>query len=92
MTRRSGDLPEKADERLTHQSQTILKKENIDPKLSLLSNSLPNEPAEAEDPVIKLITEGYSADPFPIKIFQMLNDKVEQSKEISLDECTNQRD
>lgn len=92
LTRRSGDLPEERDERLTHQSQTMLKKENLDPKLSLLSGSLTNEPAVLDDPLIKLMTKAYEADPFPIKILNMLANKVQQSKEISLGECTNQRD
>lgn len=34
----------------------------------------------------------YNADPFPEKILQMLKDKVQHSKEISLGECTKQND
>jgi hypothetical protein len=43
LTKRSGDLPEEGDERLRHQAQVVLKKENIDSKLGLFAASFSNE-------------------------------------------------
>ena len=40
LTRRSEDLPEEGDERLSHQSQTILKRENLDNFLTELTRQL----------------------------------------------------
>lgn len=68
-----------------------LKNKNLDPKLSWLLGSLSNEPAVLKDPLTKLMSETYEAYPFPIKVLDMLRNKVQQSKEISLGECTNQR-
>lgn len=88
LTRRSGDLPGEGDERRLHQSQVVLKKENVETKLSLLAGSLSNEPAEKNASLDKLFDEGYEADPFPQKIIEMRNKGKQQSKEISLAECT----
>lgn len=46
LTRSFGDLPKKGDERLLHQSQVVLKGENLNGKLHFLSGLLSNEPAE----------------------------------------------
>ncbi|KAH0615168.1 uncharacterized protein H6S33_000804 [Morchella sextelata] len=46
LTRRSDDLPKEGDERLTHQSQVILKRKNLGTKLSLFAGSLSNESTE----------------------------------------------
>ncbi|KAH0603597.1 uncharacterized protein H6S33_007256, partial [Morchella sextelata] len=73
LTRRSGDLPGEGDERQSHQSQVVLKKENLDAKLSLLAASFSNEPAEKNASLHVLFDEGYSADPFPQKILDMRN-------------------
>ncbi|KAH0603205.1 uncharacterized protein H6S33_008209 [Morchella sextelata] len=88
LTRRSGDLPGEGDERQLHQSQVVLKKENLDAKLSLLAGSFSNEPAEKNASLYGLFDEGYSADPFPQKILDMWNKGERQSKDISLAECT----
>ncbi|KAH0609702.1 uncharacterized protein H6S33_012248 [Morchella sextelata] len=88
LTRRSGDLPGEGDERQLHQSQVVLKKENLDVKLSLLAGSFSNEPAEKKASLHGLFDEGYSADPCPQKILDMRNKDERQSKDISLAECT----
>lgn len=73
---------------MAHQSQTVLKKEKLDPKLSLFTSSLSNEPAELDAALQNVIDEGYNADPFPNHVLKMLQESVEQSKRISLQECT----
>ncbi|KAH0609145.1 uncharacterized protein H6S33_001373 [Morchella sextelata] len=88
LTRRSGDLPGEGDERQLHQSQVVLKKENLDAKLSLLAGSFSNEHAEKNASLHGVFDEGYSADPFPEKILDMRNKGERQSKDISLAECT----
>lgn len=89
LNRRSGDLPDEEDERLRHQSQTVLKTENIEAKLCLFAGSLPNEPARLDATLTKLIQEGYNADLFPQKILKVREDKIQQSTEITLGECSN---
>jgi hypothetical protein len=54
-----------------HQSQVILKKENLEAKLNLLAGSLSNEPAEKNASLSTLFDEGYNADPFQQKILDM---------------------
>lgn len=66
----------------------MFKKENLDLKLSLLAASFANEPVELDAPLKTLINEGYNADRFPKQVLRMLEDKVQQSKMISLGECT----
>ncbi|KAH0606065.1 uncharacterized protein H6S33_004522 [Morchella sextelata] len=88
LTRRSGDLPGEGDERQLYQSQVVLKKENLDAKLSLLAGSFSNQPAEKNASLYRLFYEGYCADPFPQKILDMRNKGERQSKDISLAECT----
>jgi hypothetical protein len=67
LTRRSEDLPKEGDERLLHQSQTVLKRENLDlqetPQKSLLTlgsscGSLPQEPPKD---VLNAITRSQTA-------------------------------
>ncbi|KAH0608772.1 uncharacterized protein H6S33_001000, partial [Morchella sextelata] len=82
------DLPGEGDERQLNQSQVVLKKENLDAKLSLLTGSFSNEPAEKNASLNRLFDEGYSADPFSQKILDMRNKGERQSKDISLAECT----
>lgn len=89
LTRRTGDLPEQEDARLQYQSQTILKKENIEAKLCLFAGSIPNEPTGLDATFTKLMQEGYNVDQFPQKILKALKDKVQQFKEILLEECSN---
>jgi hypothetical protein len=72
LTQRSGDLPEEGDERLRHQAQTVLKRENIDSKLGLFAASLSNEAAENYASLQDLFMEGYEADKFPNGILLQL--------------------
>lgn len=65
----------------------MLKKENLDCKLSLCTGCLSNEPVELDTPLTILIKQGYAVDSFPNQVFQMLHNKVQQSRKISLDEC-----
>ncbi|KAH0603255.1 uncharacterized protein H6S33_008259 [Morchella sextelata] len=88
LTRRSGDLPGEGDERQLHQSQVVLKKENLDVKLSLLAGSFSNEPTEKNPSLNRLFDEGYSPDLFPKGILDMRNKGERPSKDISLPECT----
>ncbi|KAH0606496.1 uncharacterized protein H6S33_003330 [Morchella sextelata] len=84
----SGDLPGEGDERQLHQSQVVLKRDNLDVKLSLLAGSFSNEPAEKNASLCGLFDEGYSSDPCPQRILDMRNKGERQSKDISLAECT----
>jgi hypothetical protein len=72
LTRRLGDLPEEGDERLRHQAQTVLKRENIDSKLSLSAASSSNEAAENYPSLQELFIKGYEADKFPNEILLQL--------------------
>ncbi|KAH0602478.1 uncharacterized protein H6S33_008817 [Morchella sextelata] len=85
---KSGDLPGEGNERQLHQSQVVLKKENLEAKLSLLAGSFSNEPAEMNASLNTLFDEGYNSDPFPQKILDMRYKGERQSKGISLAECT----
>ncbi|KAH0608778.1 uncharacterized protein H6S33_001006 [Morchella sextelata] len=78
--RRSGNLPEEGDERQLQQSQVVLKKENFEAKLSLLTGSFSNKPAEKNASLNRLFDERYNTDPFPQKILDMRNKGEQQSK------------
>ncbi|KAH0604494.1 uncharacterized protein H6S33_006871, partial [Morchella sextelata] len=88
LTRRSGDLPKEGDERLTHQSQVVLKRKNLDAKLSLFTGSFSNESAEGMSTVEELFLNAYQVDSFPNKVLAMLRNGVRYSNKISLAECT----
>ncbi|KAH0607596.1 uncharacterized protein H6S33_002630 [Morchella sextelata] len=88
LTRRSGDLPKEGDERLTHQSQVVLKRKNLDAKLSLFAGSFSNESAEGMSTVEELFLNAYQVDSFPNKVLAMLRNGVRYSNKISLAECT----
>jgi hypothetical protein len=51
LARRSGYLPKEGDEQLMHQSPVVLKRKNLDTKLSLFAGSLSNESAEGASTV-----------------------------------------
>jgi len=75
LTRRSEDLPEEGDERLTHQTQVVLKKKNIDSKLGLVTASFSNEAGVSDVSLEELFTEGYKADKFPNEVLQGLRSR-----------------
>lgn len=64
-------------------------KESIAINLSLFMGSLRNERIELEAPLKKIRIEGYNADPIRIQVLKMIVDKIQQSKAISLGECSN---
>jgi hypothetical protein len=76
LTRRSGDLPKEGDERLLHQSQTILKPQNLAINANLILDDheepKPNhdedntlKPDKPETPFEELWEAAYDADPIP---------------------------
>ena len=86
--RRSQDYPAENNERRLHQSQIVLKKENLERQLDVSATSL-TPTAQKNSPEWKDLFEmGYQNDPFPNKILGLLRNNVKHSKEISLAECT----
>ena len=77
LTRRSGDLPEEGDERLTHQFQTLL-----DPgKHVLAATFLP------PDDLLDALEVAYATDPLPSRIINLIASGSRHSREISLPDC-----
>jgi hypothetical protein len=72
LTRRSGDLPEEGNERLAHQAQVVLKKENIDSKLGLFAASFSNESSVSDVSLEDLFKKGFKADKPPNEVLQGL--------------------
>ena len=100
LTRRSGDLPQEGDERLTQRFQALLKPANLKkPENGTLhacadvlqnDNEAPNDgiPNDDEEHSIdELFKQGFAADPFPARVLGMLRDGVRHTREISLAEC-----
>ena len=85
LTRRSEDLPDANDVRRLHQSQIILKKENVE-HLDL-SAILMTQKNPANNSLENLFFESYQNDGFPYKILNLIKNKTRHSKEISLAEC-----
>jgi hypothetical protein len=101
LTRRSGDIPKKGDERLLHQSQTILKPHNraINANSILDDNEEPNpyhdeenatEPDEQETPFEQLWEAAYDADPIPYEVLKTMRQGLRRSKQLSIAECYEQ--
>ena len=92
LTRRSGDLPKEGDERLEYQFQTVLKRQNLDPEISVNTICLcPMHIVEDEDErsTLDLWQAGYDSDLFKKKILTLLRSPgTQRSREISLTECT----
>jgi hypothetical protein len=94
LTRRSGDLPTEGDERLAHQSQTVLKSHNLDEELAKSCNApdtmrllADNSPMIMRPTLDELFLEAYQTDPFPSQVLTMLDNQVRHSRLISLAEC-----
>ncbi|KAI0993448.1 hypothetical protein K3495_g14736, partial [Podosphaera aphanis] len=84
LTRKSQDLPDVNDERCRHQSQVILKKENLERSLNLSTGSIAyNNLTSLPD----LFDQGYNKDPFPLKTLGLIRKGERRSSEISLSEC-----
>jgi transposase InsO family protein len=89
LTRRSEDMPKEGDERLHHQSQIVLKRENLDPKLAFNATRLPTElPTDLAD----LFDEAYSTDDNLKSIRQAIHDEKPRHARITLSECTEVND
>src|SRR5690606_688288 len=89
LTRRSGDLPKKGDERLARQHQVVLKHRKLDPAILTLqvaaatSVSNPGPLTSVEE----LFNEGYVKDPLPQAVIKQLQEGQTRSKQLSLAEC-----
>jgi hypothetical protein len=99
LTRKSGDLPKEGDERLLHQSQTILKPQNlaINANLVLDDNKEPDtehdednapEPDEPETPFEELWEAAYNADPIPNEVLKTMRRGIRRAKHLSIAECS----
>jgi hypothetical protein len=80
LTRRSGDLTREGDERLLHQSQTIIKSQNLRMDLAELNSEI-----EAE--IGALFEAGYKADPTPQQILDAIRTGKAYNRSISMAEC-----
>ena len=82
LTRRSGDLPKEGDERLLHQSQTVIKSQNLQLDAT---QTPPPEPQTLEE----LFATAYEADPTPTQILTGLAKGKINSRLLSIAECSN---
>jgi hypothetical protein len=82
------DLLEEGDERLAHQAQVVLKKENIDSKLGLFAASSSNEAAVSDVSLEDLFKRGYMANKLPNEVLQGLRTGQKRSAQITLAECS----
>jgi hypothetical protein len=98
LTRRSEDLPQEGDERLLHQSQVVLKKENLDPALPqkktvrfLATARRRTEPARQlwDEEMSTLFEKGYSEDPIPRSVLKALEEDSPRHPLLTLAECEN---
>ncbi|SPJ89616.1 related to TY3B TY3B protein [Fusarium torulosum] len=101
LTRRSEDLPKEGDERLAHQSQVVVKKENWQlPPLCVqrarVRQPHRQEPASPIEPVLSielpddirhLLDQGYEADEDLQLILQALKEGAPRHPKITLAEC-----
>ncbi|OBS16093.1 hypothetical protein FPOA_27763 [Fusarium poae] len=103
LTRRSEDLPKEGDERLAHQSQVVLKKENWQlPPLRVRRARIrhplqrnqpaltPEEPSlsiELPEEIDRLLDEGYQTDEDLQSILQALRTDAPRHPKITLAEC-----
>ncbi|KAI0995439.1 Transposon Tf2-9 polyprotein [Podosphaera aphanis] len=87
LTRRSEDLPKEGDDRKLHQSQTVLKRENLERHINLSATHAVVNSDISKNELESLFVDGYNVDPFPEKILQLLRKGDQYSKEISLAEC-----
>lgn len=85
LTRRSQDLPDEYDERRLHQSQVVLKKENLAPDLQLSSTVISTE--AADNYLDELFANGYKHDPLPQNCLDLIRKGERHSSRISLVEC-----
>jgi len=79
LTRRPQDLPKPGDPRLEHQSQTVLKRENL---------VLAASEAHTHTPIDDLWNQEYSKDLVPRKVLQALRENRRKSRHLQLDQCS----
>lgn len=72
LSKRSEELSEQWNEELAHQSQTVLKKENLAAQVSMFAGSLRNEPVELDSPLKSAIRMDTMLTPFPTKYSKCL--------------------
>nr|CEG03749.1 unnamed protein product [Fusarium acuminatum CS5907] len=101
LTRRSEDLPKEGDERLAHQSQVILKKENWQLPPLRVKRARIRHPLQQSQPVSeeltlsielpeeisRLLDEGYQTDEDLQSILQALKEGAPRHPKITLAEC-----
>ena len=84
LTRRSGDLSKKGDERLAHQSQIVLKPRNLE----LSATNSPDLADDAQEIDIEQLWEqGYREDRIANEVLDALRTGKRQSKHLSLALC-----
>jgi transposase InsO family protein len=98
LTRRSEDLPKEGDERLRHQSQVVIKKENwflppLKTNATRIRGGQPKvqqseETLELPEKIAQLLDEGYQQDSTPDGILQALRKGAPRHSQITLAECT----
>ena len=88
LTRRSEDFPDINDERIKHQSQIVLKKENLAPQLQLSSVNILKDKFPSNKLLENLFSRGYERDPIPLQLLDLLTKGERHSNQISLAECT----
>ncbi|KAK7570621.1 hypothetical protein V3481_007378 [Fusarium oxysporum f. sp. vasinfectum] len=101
LTRRSEDLPKEGDERLAHQSQIVLKKENwqlppLRVKRARIRKPIQQGQPVSEEPTLsielpeeisRLLDEGYQTDEDLQSILQALKEGAPRHPKITLAEC-----
>jgi hypothetical protein len=86
LTRRPGDLPEGADERLINIEQVVLKPHNLPEQLRISASDM----LEQEVPSIAdLFAQAYMDDPLPKKILSAIR-QGDSLQDITVAECTEQ--
>ena len=83
LTRKREDFPGENDQRSQHQSQTVIKKKNLDHSLSMFATLKISD----RDQFQKLLEQANLSDKFPTKILTLIKSGQKQSNQISLAEC-----
>ena len=93
LTKRSGDLSKEEDGYLQQIVQTVLKPHNLDSavKKDLVATLLVIEREENLDDLTleQLIDRGYEQDPLPNRVFQLLANEANYSKNLTIVDCAN---
>jgi hypothetical protein len=87
LTRRSGDLPQGADEHLTEQQKAVLKPQNLPDNLRLLADT---PPGNGQLPLDQDISQATKMDAFAQNILTMLREGKQHCREFSISECQKQ--